>query len=59
MDALHSLFVMSPQSDDPDGLYFLQDWVHEAVSNGDTTGIRLGKVPDQLFEGWRSLVSWR
>jgi len=49
------LFIMSPHPDDLDGLYFLQDLVHEAVLNGDATGISSRKVSDQLFKGWRSL----
>jgi hypothetical protein len=40
---------MSPHPDDLDGFYFLQQLVHEAVLNGDATGISSGKVSNQLF----------
>ncbi len=46
---------MSPHPDDFDGLYLLQDLVHEAVLNGDATGISSSKVSDKLFIGWRGL----
>lgn len=52
---LNHLFIMSPHPDDLDGLYFLQDLVHEAVLNGDATGISSRKVSDQLFKGWGCL----
>ena len=49
------LFIMSPHPDDLDGLHFLQNLVHEAVLNGDATGISSRKVSDQLFKGGRGL----
>lgn len=49
------LFVMSPHSDDLDGLDLFQNLVDESMLNSDAAGISPQKISDQFFKGGRGL----